>query len=114
MIEPKDADWESATIVEPKVYRELAAAGSVQGACIRPAGDDTGLVIVLRIGNQNRVLGRKVGGPRYFQSFDGAASVLAQAGITEWSASSEGWTPRTVKYQQGLMEKRDKAAQATK
>lgn len=92
---------ESATIVEHRVYRELAAAGSVQGACIRSAGKDKGLVILLRVANQNRVLGRRAGGPRYFQSFDAAAYVLAQAGIVNWAATSENWMPKTaVKYRQ--------------
>ncbi|MBV6885930.1 hypothetical protein KXR77_20920 [Xanthomonas euvesicatoria] len=100
MIEPEEfADLESATVVDHRVYRELAAAGSVQGACVRSAGEDKGLVILLRVGNQNRVLGRRAGGPRYFQSFDSAAHVLDQAGIVDWVATSRGWTPKTaVKY----------------
>jgi len=100
MLDSYDIDLESVPIVAPPIFRELAAAGAVQGACIRTVDDETGLVIVLRVAGQNRVLGvQRALRPRYFQSIDGAASILQQAGITEWTAKLEDWTPRTMKYQ---------------
>ncbi|HHL0209585.1 TPA: ParC family partition-associated protein [Klebsiella quasipneumoniae subsp. similipneumoniae] len=101
MLESFEIDMESVPIVAPPIFRELAAAGAIQGACIRTVSDDAGLVIVLRIAGQNRVLGvQRALRPRYFQSLDGAASILQQAGIKEWAAKiEEGWTPRTMKYQ---------------
>lgn len=107
MIESSDIDLESVPIVAPPIFRELAAAGAVQSACIRSVGNDDGLVIVLRVGNQDRVLGvQRAVRPRIFQSLDGAASVLQQAGITEWTAQVGNWTPRTQKYQRAHAERK--------
>lgn len=101
MIESCDTDWASFPVVTPPVYRELVTTGAVQSVCIRSVGDDARLIVVLRVGNQNPVLGMQRGlAPRYFHSLDGVASVLAQAGITEWTAKIENWIPRTLKYQQ--------------
>ena len=41
--------------------------------------------------------GQARGGVRYFQSFDGAASVLQGMGIVEFIARSANWVPRTAK-----------------
>ncbi|CEE15852.1 MULTISPECIES: ParC family partition-associated protein [Xanthomonas] len=106
MLESYDVDLESVPIVSPPIFRELAGAGAVQGACIRSVDDEKGLVIVLRVANQNRVLGvQRALRPRFFQSVDGAASILQQAGITEWAAKIDNWTPRTLKYQQRAAKK---------
>jgi len=81
-------------IVEPRVFRELVAAGSVTNVIVQ--GADKGLVIVLRVGLNERILGAVRGGPRYFQSIDGAASMLQQAGIVKFEVDSSNWVPRTM------------------
>jgi len=69
----------TASAVAPKVLKELIAAGSVSAARVEPG--DKGLLIVVRAGMYERVLGAARGGLRYFQSLDGAASVLQGYGI---------------------------------
>ena len=81
-------------VVGPTAFKELQAANSVQSATIRFV--DQGLIIVLKIGQNARVLGRSRGGVRYFHSVDGAASVLVQHGIYKFDAEVEGWMPRTL------------------
>lgn len=80
-------------VVGPRVFRELVAAGSVRSAVVQ--GADRGLVVVLQVGLNERTLGTVRGGARYFQSLDGAASVLQQAGIVEFGVNTSNWTPRT-------------------
>lgn len=87
---------DSLNVVEPKVFKELIAAGAVLGATVRAADGGKGLIVVLDLGQQQRLLGQARGrGPRYFQSFDGAASTLHQNGVTKFNADTSGWTPRT-------------------
>jgi hypothetical protein len=94
-------DWsikliiETGSVIEPKVFKEFAAAGSIKNASIRVV--DHRLVVVLRIGSMERVLGQHRGGARFFQSFDGAAALLRQNGILKWDADTTGWTPRTAR-----------------
>ena len=64
----------SSSLVEPKILKELIAAGSVRHARVEPVKG--GLVIVLQVGMNERTLGAARGGIRLFQSLDGAASVL--------------------------------------
>ena len=80
--------------VAPRVLRELAAAGSVSSALVK-AGD-RGLVIVLRVGMNERTLGAARGGVRYFQSIDGAASVLQGYNIVQFEVDTSHWIPKAV------------------
>lgn len=80
--------------LSPRVFKELVAAGSIAGATIR--GGAKGLVIVLRVGMAERVLGAARGGIRYFQRIDGAASILWQVGIREFIVDTSNWTPKTL------------------
>lgn len=81
------------TVIEPRVFKEFVAAGSVKSAFIHAT--EQGLVVIIKIGVTERILGQYRGGPRFFQSFDGAASLLQQNGIFTWSADTENWVPRT-------------------
>ena len=83
--------------VPAKVMREFVATGAVKDVRVEQA--DKGLVIVFNVGSgmNERVLGQARGGVRYFQSFDGAASVLQSMGIMEFIARSANWVPRTAK-----------------
>ena len=83
--------------VPAKVMREFVATGAVKDVRVEQA--DKGLVIVFNVGSgmNERVLGQARGGVRYFQSFDGAASVLQSMGIVEFIARSVNWVPRTAK-----------------
>ena len=83
--------------VPAKVMREFVATGAVKDVRVEQA--DKGLVIVFNVGSgmNERVLGQARGGVRYFQSFDGAASVLQSMGIVEFIARSANWVPRTAK-----------------
>jgi len=82
------------SIVGPMGFKELLAANSVQDTIIQ-AGDK-GLIIAMKVGGKDFVLGRRRGGPRYFYSVDGAASVLIQHGITGFYVDTIGWLPRTL------------------
>lgn len=84
----------SKTVVAPKVLKELIAAGSVTAAQVEAA--DQGLVIVLRAGMNERVLGAARGGVRYFQSLDGAASALQSYGIVRFAVDTAHWVPKTA------------------
>ncbi len=85
---------ETLNVVVPNAFRELVTAGSVSSVLVK--GADKGLVIVLRVGMNERVVGAVRGGPRYFQSIDGAASVLKQYGIVDFSVNVSNWVPRTM------------------
>lgn len=89
----------TASVVLPRVLKELVAAGVVSDARVEP--EDRGLVIVLRAGVNERVLGAARGGLRYFQSLDGVASVLQSYGITRFAVETGSWVPRTMRPQQG-------------
>lgn len=84
----------TASVVAPKVLKELIAAGSVTSA--RVESSDKGLVIVVRAGMNERVLGAARGGLRYFQSLDGAASVLQGYGIMRFDVDTAHWVPKTM------------------
>jgi hypothetical protein len=84
----------TASMVATKVLKELVAAGSVTSA--RVESGDKGLVIVVRIGMNERVLGAARGGLRYFQSLDGAASVLQGYGIMRFEVDIAHWVPKTI------------------
>lgn len=81
-------------VVTPKILKELIAAGSVTSA--RVEAGDKGLVIVVRAGMNERVLGAARGGLRYFQSLDGAASVLQSHGIMQFDVNTAHWVPKTM------------------
>ena len=87
--------FETRSIIEPKVFKEFVAVGNIKHASIQVV--DNRLVVVLRIGSTERVLGQHRGGARFFQSFDGAAALLRQNGILKWDADTTGWTPRTAR-----------------
>jgi hypothetical protein len=87
MIETKD-------LIEPNVFKEFAAAGTLKGVFIRAV--EQGLIILVRVGSTDRVLGQYRGGPRFFQSFDGAAALLQKNGILKWDADTTNWKPRTA------------------
>lgn len=89
-------------IVDPKVFKEFAAAGGVTNALIKAV--DNGLIVVLMIGATERILGQYRGGARIFQSFDGAAALLQQNGIMAWNADTTDWIPRTALKKQNKSE----------
>ena len=89
---------ETRNVIEPKVFKEFVAAGNVKEAFIYAV--EQGLVVIIKIGETERILGQYRGGPRFFQSFDGAAALLQQNGILTWSADTTDWTPRTSSRKQ--------------
>ena len=84
----------TASVVTSNVLKELIAAGSVTSA--RVESGDKGLMIVVRIGMNERVLGAARGGLRYFKSLDGAASVLQGYGIIKFEVDTAHWIPKTM------------------
>ena len=74
--------------------KELIAAGSVTSA--RVESGDKGLMIVVRVGMNERVVGTARGGLRYFQSLYGAASVLQGYGIMRFEVDTAHWVPKTM------------------
>ena len=84
----------TASVVAPKILKELIAAGSVSSARVESA--DKGLVIVVRAGMNERGLGAARGGVGYFQSPDGGASVLQSYGIIKFDVNTEHWVPKTM------------------
>ena len=83
------------SVIEPKVFKEFVAADSIKGASIRVF--ESSLIVILKIGSIERVLGQYRGGVRFFRSFDGAAALLQQNGILKWDADTTGWIPRTTR-----------------
>ena len=75
-------------VLPPAVFKEFAAATphEIHGAAVRNT----------HIGNERRILGQYRGGIRFFRSFDGAAAVLRQHGVLQWTADATGWIPRTL------------------
>ena len=88
--------FEAKAVINPTAFKEVLLIGGVKGATVRLAKDKGLLVLVLRIGEENRILGQYRGGARYFRTVDGAASVLIQHGIYQFDAELTGWTPRTL------------------
>lgn len=85
---------DTKSVIGPAAFKEVLTAGGVKKTTIRHTGN--GLVLVLLIGGQERVLGQYRGGPRYFSTVDGAVSVLIQHGIYEFEANVLGWLPKTL------------------
>jgi len=83
-------------VLPPAVFKEVAAAipHEPRGAVVK--NTEYGIVIELQIGNERRVLGQCRGGIRFFRSFDGAAAMLRQHGVLQWTADAIGWIPRTL------------------
>lgn len=90
---------DSERVISPMAFKEVLAADGIKGASVRSA--DKGLILVLQLGEQERVLGQYRGGPRYFRTIDGAASVLIQHGIFEFEANVSGWLPRSLAIKSG-------------
>ncbi|PJX19989.1 partition protein (plasmid) [Advenella sp. S44] len=86
--------FDSKSVISPTAFKEVLSAGGIKSAAVRFA--DKGLILVLRIGEQERVLGQYRGGPRYFRTVDGAASVLIQHGLFKFEADVSGWLPRSL------------------
>lgn len=84
----------NAPEIEPRVLKELIAAGSIGDVSVELG--DGGLVIILKVGMQDRPLGAARGGIRTFQSLDGAASVLRSYGIEKFSVNTANWVPKTI------------------
>lgn len=85
---------ETITAIAPKVLREMVAAGSVDQVRAVSGGVE-GLVVLLRAGPTERVVGAARGGPRYFKSVDGVISTLQDYGIHKLEVDASGWMPRT-------------------
>ena len=85
-------DMNSVGVVGPAGFKELLAANSVQDTVIRCHYE--GLVIALKVGGKDFVLGLSRGGVRYFRSFDAAASTLIQNGICRFESDLTGFHPR--------------------
>ncbi|MOA36930.1 ParC family partition-associated protein [Geopseudomonas aromaticivorans] len=81
-------------VADPRAIKTLLAAGAISGVFVKSS--ERGLFVVFRLAAGDSVLGAHRGGPRYFQSFDGVASVLKQHGISEFSVDTAGWTPKTL------------------
>jgi len=84
----------TVNVISPKTFKELIAAGSILSARVEVT--DKGIVIVLRAGMNERVLGAARGGLRYFRSLDGAASALQSHGIMQFDVNTVHWVPKTV------------------
>lgn len=78
--------------VQPKLLKELVAAGNVSKAVVKSYPQ--GYLITLQVGMTERVVGAARGGPRFFKSMDAAASAVYQAGISEFSVSIGGGLPK--------------------
>ena len=79
--------FESKAVINPTAFKEVLLVGGVESATIRVA--DKGLVLVLRIAGEDRILGQ-------FRSLDGAVSLLIQHGIYQLEADVKGWKPKTL------------------
>ena len=86
--------FDSKAVINPTAFKEVVLVGGVQGATVTVA--EKGLVLALRIGGENRILGQYRGGPRYFRTIDAAASLLIQHGIYRFEADVAGWKPKTL------------------
>lgn len=85
---------ETISAIAPKVLRELVAAGNVDQVRVKSGGDE-GLIVLLRAGSNERVVGAARGGPRYFKSVDGVISTMKDYGINKLEVDASGWMPRT-------------------
>lgn len=85
---------ETLSAIAPKVLREMVAAGSI-GNVRAVSGGVGGLVVLLKAGPTDRIVGAARGGPRYFKSVDGVISTLQDYGINKLEVDASGWMPRT-------------------
>lgn len=86
--------FDSKKVINPNAFKEVLLVGGVQGVTIHVT--ERGLVLVVCIGGENRVLGQYRGGPRFFRTFDAAVSLLIQHGIYRFEADVTGWQPKTL------------------
>jgi hypothetical protein len=83
-------------VASPAQFKQLLASDSIRGANVRMAANGRGLIVELDVGEPSPcLLGALRGGPRYFRSFDGAASVLLQYGLDNFNATATGWVSRS-------------------
>jgi len=87
-------DIMSLPLLPPIVFKALSteALGEIRGAEV--VNTDDGLVLIVKIGEDRRVLAQHRGGPRFFKTFDAAASMLKNHGIESWTANATGWIPK--------------------
>jgi hypothetical protein len=85
-------DVDSMGVIGPMALKDLLATNDIKGASIPFA--PKGLIVVLKVGENERVMGLFRGGVRYFQSMDGAAAALRQNGLLQFDVDATGWTPR--------------------
>jgi hypothetical protein len=89
---------EMTGVVSPSTLRELVDTGAVSGATIRLGEDGQGLVGIVFVGDNERVLGVARGNsPRYFTSIDGAVSALQDCGINVFKLDATGFLSRGKK-----------------
>lgn len=81
-------------VADPRAIKTLLATGAISGVFVRAS--EKGLLVFFSLAGGESVLGAHRGGPRFFQSFDGVASVLRQHGISKFSVDTTGWTPKTL------------------
>lgn len=81
-------------LLAPLIFKAFSvdAASEIKEASV--VHTEKGLVVVLRIGADRKVLAQYRGGPRFFKTFDAAASMLKSHGIESWTANSAGWLPK--------------------
>ena len=91
--------FDSRNVIRPNAFKEVVLVGGIQGATIHVA--ERGLVLVLRIRGEYRVLGQHRGGPRYFRTFDAAVSQLSLHGIYRFDADTTGWVPKALARRSG-------------
>lgn len=82
--------------VDTKTLRELVRAGSVRRAYVVADGDRFRLV--LRYGNEARLLEAAKGHVRRFRALDSVASYLLGIGVVDFEVNTAHWRPRTVEH----------------
>lgn len=80
--------------LQPRIFKQLVADGGISSASIK--GSARGLFVLVRVGSTDRALGAARGGTKYFQTLDGAGSVLWQAGIREFAVDMTNWIPKRL------------------
>lgn len=82
--------------VDTKTLRELVRAGSVQRVHVVAEGDRFRLV--LRYGDEERLLETAKGHVRRFRALDSVASYLLGIGVVDFEVNTTHWRPRTVEH----------------
>lgn len=77
-------------VIGPVAVRDLSKNDAVTSA--RVESDGKGLIVVVRIGANERILGTSKWGVRYFKTFNAAISLLRRCGVTRCEVNSENWT----------------------